>query len=81
MNAEMSIDLTPQKGRFVFPAGKNSAFVPFPRPFAFTPSFVDVSSPVDGVMAFNLTSLGFICGLPAGVSIDRDFPVDWKAVL
>ncbi|MDE3074277.1 MAG: hypothetical protein KGJ86_02515 [Chloroflexota bacterium] len=53
----------------------------FPRPFPFTPSWVDVSSPVRGVTACNLTSIGFLCTLPADVLVERDFPVDWKAVL
>ncbi|MHB8620006.1 MAG: hypothetical protein ACYDAG_10640 [Chloroflexota bacterium] len=74
-------DLTPQRGRFVFPAHTNSAFVPFPRPFPFTPSFVDLSSPVRNVFACNLTSIGFVCSLQPDTLIDRDFPVDWEAVI
>ena len=77
----MAIDLTPQKGRFIFPARKNTAFVTFPRPFPFTPSFVDVHSPVSGVMACNLTSIGFLCALQPDKTVERDFPVDWEAVI
>ncbi len=64
-----------------FPARTNSVFVPFPRAFPFTPSWVDVASPVAGVMACNLTSIGFVCALRPDEIVDKDFPVDWKAVL
>jgi hypothetical protein len=77
----MAIDLSAQRGRFEFPAMKNTAFVEFPRPFPFTPSYVDVESPVPGVMAFNLTTIGFVCGLQPDVLIERPFPVDWEAVI
>ena len=77
----MAVDLTPQRGRFTFPAMQNSAFVPFPRAFPFTPSWVDVKSPVRGVMACNLTTIGFLCALQPGELIERPFPVDWEAVI
>ena len=77
----MAADFSPQRGRFEFPAMKNSVFVPFPRTFPFTPSYVNVSSPVQGVMAFNLTTIGFVCGLQPDVVIERSFPVDWEAVI
>ena len=60
---------------------KNSAFVEFPRPFPFTPSWVDVKSPVSGVIACNLTRIGFVCSLQPEVLIERPFPVDWEAVI
>ena len=77
----MAIDLSPQRGRFEFPAMKNSAFVEFPRPFPFTPSWVDVKSPVSGVVACNLTTIGFLCALQPDVLVERPFPVDWEAVI
>ncbi|HLQ33002.1 MAG TPA: hypothetical protein VK457_09955 [Chloroflexota bacterium] len=77
----MAIDLTPQRGRFTFPAMRNSTFVEFPRPFPFTPSWVDVKSPVPGVVACNLTTIGFLCSLQPDVLIERPFPVDWEAII
>ena len=65
------VDLSPQRGRIEFPAMKNSIFVEFPRPFAFTPSWVNVKSPVSGVMAFNLTRIGFVCGLQPDVLVEQ----------
>jgi len=59
----------------------NSIFVPFPRAFAFTPSWVNISSPVPGVMAYNLTTIGFVCSLQPDVLVERPFPVDWEAVI
>jgi hypothetical protein len=79
--AAARLDLSPQRGRFEFPAMTNSVFVEFPRPFAFTPSWVDVKSPVTGVMAFNLTTIGFTCALQPDVLVERPFPVDWEAVI
>jgi hypothetical protein len=76
-----STDFGPQSGRFEFPALTNTVFVEFPHPFPFTPSWVDVTSPVSGVMAFNLSTIGFTCALQPDVLIDRPFPVDWEAVL
>jgi len=75
------VDLTPQHGRFEFPAMTNTVFVPFPRSFPFTPSWVNVTSPVPGVMAFNLTAIGFVCGLQPDVLVERAFPVNWEAVI
>ncbi len=75
------MDLSPRHGRFVFPALRNSVFVPFPDELPFTPSYVEVKSPVDGVMAFNLTRIGFVCGLQPEVIIEKAFPVDWVAVI
>lgn len=75
------MDLSPQRGRLEFPAMKNSVFVPFPRPFPIAPSYVNVKSPVRGVMAFNLSTIGFVCGLQPDVMIERPFPVDWEAVI
>lgn len=60
---------------------KNSVFVEFPRPFPVAPSYVNVKSPVRGVMAFNLSMIGFVCGLQPDVLIERAFPVDWEAVI
>ncbi|HEU0168715.1 MAG TPA: hypothetical protein VFS62_13130 [Chloroflexota bacterium] len=77
----MAADYSPQRGRFEFPALQNTAFVPFPRAFPVAPSFVNVQSPVRGVMAFNLSAIGFVCGLQPDVLIERAFPVDWEAVV
>jgi len=74
-------DFSPQRGRIEFPAMTNSVFVEFPRAFPFTPSWVNVKSPVPGVMACNLTTIGFLCALQPDVLIERAFPVDWEAVI
>jgi len=77
----MGVDLSPRRGRFEFPAMRNSVFIAFSRPLPIAPSFVNVTSPVSGVMAFNLSTIGFMCSLQPDVLISRPFPVDWEAVI
>lgn len=74
-------DLGPRRGRFTFPARRGSVFVEFPRALPITPSFVEVRSPVRGLVACNLSKIGFLCSLQPDVLIERPFPVYWEAVI